>query len=163
MARDINHVFISGRLTRDPEFRSFSGSDGTSMEILKFSIANSSKRKEGETNFFDCILWGKAAEIYSKLLSKGDFIVIEGYLKQNRWTSSTDGGSRTKIDIVVLSIVTYNKKSTHQPSQSIPSEDTDTDDSLSFEYFDQNEVKDKDFYEKNIDKGNFDEHTNFNN
>ena len=73
MANDLNRVLLVGRLTRDPELKSTSS--GT--VLCRFSLAcnRSYYKKEGElqedVGFFDCVAWGKAAEIISKYVTKG--------------------------------------------------------------------------------------------
>lgn len=61
----INHVNISGNLTRDPELRTTAG--GTN--ILSFGVAVNDRRKNPQTgkwqdvpNFIDCIVFGQRAE-----------------------------------------------------------------------------------------------------
>lgn len=95
---DVNHVILIGRLTRDAEIKYTSG--GTA--VSKFSIAVNKKRKQGEewieeANFFDVVLWGRAAEALNQYLVKGKQVAVEGELHQNRWEK--DGQTHSKVEI----------------------------------------------------------------
>lgn len=101
MASDLNRVIILGNLTRDPELKYTAA--GTAL--LKGSVANNRSRKSGdsweeETHYFDFILWGRRAEALNPYLFKGTRVVIEGELRQNRWTTES-GDKRSKCEIKV--------------------------------------------------------------
>ena len=114
MANDLNSYSCIGRLTRDPELKQTNG--GTSY--AKFSIAvnkiyTSNGEKKEDVNFFDCIAWGKLAEIINSYCKKGKQVAIHGELKQDRW--ETDGGeSRSKVGIVVNDLQMLGAKSEGQ-------------------------------------------------
>lgn len=98
----MNHVVVSGNLTKDCELRSTSG--GTS--ILNFSIAVNDRRKNGRTgewediaHFVECIVFGKRAEALAKILHKGSRVYVDGRLSQSRWEDK-QGNKRSKIEIV---------------------------------------------------------------
>ena len=102
----MNHVVVSGNLTKDCELRSTSG--GTS--ILNFSIAVNDRRKNGRTgewediaHFVDCIVFGKRAEALAKILHKGSRVYVDGRLSQSRWEDK-QGNKRSKIEIVANDI-----------------------------------------------------------
>jgi single-strand DNA-binding protein len=92
---DLNSVTLSGRLTRDPEFKTIKDTD-----ILEFSIASSEKYKDDErTVFIDCTVFGTRAEPLSRFLTKGKQISLTGRLRQDNWEK--DGQKRSKIHLVV--------------------------------------------------------------
>ena len=98
----INHVSLSGNLTKDPEIRSTQS--GT--EILAFSIAVNDRRRNSQTgdwedyaNYVDCILFGNRAEWLSRELGKGKKVFIDGKLRYSSW--ERDGQRRSKIEVVV--------------------------------------------------------------
>lgn len=98
MSADINKTIIVGRLTRDSEL-SYTNSG---YAILKFSIATNRRKKDGdqwidEANFFDVVVWGKRGEAISQWLVKGQQVVVEGELRQERWEK--DGVKRSKVSI----------------------------------------------------------------
>ena len=102
----INHVNISGNLTRDPELRTTAG--GTN--ILSFGVAVNDRRKNPQTgkwqdvpNFIDCIVFGQRAEALSRFISNGAKVSIDGKLHYNSWETK-DGQHRSKLEVVVEEI-----------------------------------------------------------
>lgn len=100
----INHVTISGNLTRDPELRQ----TPSGMSILHIGIAVNDRRKgadgawEDYPNFIDCTMFGARAEKLSPRLSKGMKVAIEGKLRWSQWEK--DGQKRSKIEVIVNEI-----------------------------------------------------------
>ena len=95
-----NKVILIGNLTRDPELKYTSGG----IAIAKFSLAVNYKTGKGDTkkeevDFFDVEVWENLAEIVSKYLSKGSPVLIDGRLKQDRWTDES-GKSKSRIKVV---------------------------------------------------------------
>lgn len=85
MANDLNKVLLIGRMTRDPEFKSVNGSS-----VVNFSIANNrvyvtNGEKKEETHYFDCVAWGRLADILKQYAGKGKQVAIEGRLQQQSW------------------------------------------------------------------------------
>ena len=85
MANDLNNVILIGRLTRDPEFKTVG-----QTSLANFSIANNRSYMDNGTrkdavNYFECIVWGKLAEILKQYGGKGKQIMVEGRLEQNIW------------------------------------------------------------------------------
>jgi len=103
---DYNHVGIIGRLTRDAEIKYTA--NGTA--VCNFSIAcnksippkNEGDKWENEVSYFDITLWGKKAEGKAKYLTKGEQVLVEGELKQDRWEQ--DGQARSKVKITAVNI-----------------------------------------------------------
>jgi|GEM_PF-4417452 single stranded DNA-binding protein len=110
MAYDFINLVLSGRLVKDVEMKKIDNPNGTRY-ILSFTIANNFKRKENETNFFDCQFWTTNMPNYIlERLKKGTFVVINGYLKQEKWTSKSDQTQRSKITIVVTNFLSIDSK-----------------------------------------------------
>lgn len=100
MSKDLNHVDLIGRLTRDGEIKYTS----TSLCIVNFSLAvNDMKKKNDiwidEVSFFDCSIFGKTAENIGSYLKRGKQVGIEGKLRQERWTKDGINRSKVKIDV----------------------------------------------------------------
>ena len=106
MAFDQNATFHVGRLTRDPEL-SYTKSE---VPVCKFSIANNSGKEESDVNFFDCVAFKNTATSCAQYLRKGSQVVIEGRLKQSRWTDK-NGQHRSKVEIVATSVQFIGAKS----------------------------------------------------
>lgn len=97
----MNKVILMGRLTRDPEIR-FSNSQNP-VAIANFSLAVNRRYKrdgEPETDFFDCVAFGKAAEVLEKYVTKGTQIGIVGHLQSRTWDDK-EGRKRKTIEVMV--------------------------------------------------------------
>lgn len=92
----MNTHTIHGRLTRDPEY--IKGSD-ESKDRIKFNVAVSRSYGD-ETDFIDCIVFGKRAKIIHKYFHKGKEILIQGEGRINSYTDK-DGVKRKSYTIVV--------------------------------------------------------------
>ena len=92
----MNNCIFMGGIVRDAEL----SHTASGTAIAKFAIANSTGYGDKkETNYFDCILWGKQAEGLAKHLTKGKQIVVLTEARQNRWEQ--DGQKRSKIEFHV--------------------------------------------------------------
>ncbi|MCH2101980.1 MAG: single-stranded DNA-binding protein [Planctomycetes bacterium] len=98
-----NRVILMGNLTRDPEVRQ--AQNGT--HIVKAGIAVNERMPDGqggwkdEPSFFDCVIFGKRGEAFSRFMKKGSSCLIEGKLRQGRWQDRETGQNRSKIEVVV--------------------------------------------------------------
>lgn len=96
--KDLNEVFLIGRLTRDPELKYTSGGSC----VMNFSIAVNSAKKVGEEwkdepNFFDITYWPKNVEYWAKQLYKGTKVAIHAEARQERWEKDGQTHSRVKF------------------------------------------------------------------
>jgi len=102
MANDINRVLLVGRLTRDPELKSTPS--GTYLCRLTLASNRTVFVRDGdnkeEVGFFDCIAWGKLAEVISKYAQKGRRVGVDGSLRFSSW-DNTEGKRQSKIEIYV--------------------------------------------------------------
>ena len=92
----MNIKFIHGRLTRDPELTR--GSD-QSHDRVNFTVATD-RRFGDETDFHDCVMFGKRAAVIDKYFSKGSEIVLFGEDQQRNYTDR-NGVKRTSWSIMV--------------------------------------------------------------
>lgn len=84
----MNKVIMMGRLTRDPEVRYSQGANATA--VARYSLAVDRRfRREGEpeADFFNCTVFGKAAEFAEKYFRKGTKIVIVGRVENDNYTN----------------------------------------------------------------------------
>jgi single-strand DNA-binding protein len=98
--RNFNLAVLEGRLVSDPELRYTQ--NGTAL--CSFSIASNNdyykdEELQKQVNFVDITTWAKLAEQCNEYLKKGNRIIINGRLKQDRWQDD-NGGNRSKISIV---------------------------------------------------------------
>ena len=101
MASNLNHVTLSGHVTRDSEL-SFTQSK---TSVLRFCIASNESRKGADgqwsefPNFVDCVLFGKRAEKLDAYINKGDLVAVVGRLHYSSWEK--DGQKRNKLEVIV--------------------------------------------------------------
>lgn len=95
----LNLVAICGRLTRDCEQR-FTQS-GTAVGNFTLAVDRPKyKDREKETDFIDCVLWGKQCEGLAQYLTKGKPIAVTGAL-QVRQYEAQDGTKRKVAEVRV--------------------------------------------------------------
>ena len=104
---NLNKVMLIGRLTRDPEVRTFANGG----KVAKFGFAVNNRKKNPQTGdweddpvFLDVEIFnrgeqGKQADRVEQTLRKGAQVFIEGHLRMDRWQQ--DGQNRTKVVVVV--------------------------------------------------------------
>lgn len=115
MANDINNVVLIGRMTRDPEFKTVG-----QTSLANFSIANNRSYVDNGTrkdivNYFDCVVWGKLAEILKQYGGKGKQLMVEGRLEQSTW-DGPDGKKLSKVKIRVDNFQLLGGKTSQNPS-----------------------------------------------
>lgn len=111
MSGNANIIVIEGRLTKDPSY--MKTKNGKSL--CKFSIANNryyytNGSLQKEVYFFDLVAWGYNADKAAVNLFKGRHILVNGELRQNRYTAK-DGSKKTAVYILALEIKNLDKKS----------------------------------------------------
>jgi single-strand DNA-binding protein len=101
---NLNKVMLIGRLTRDPEVRSFANGG----KIAKFGFAVNYRKKNMTTNqwedepvFVDVEAtnrgeFGKQADHVEQYFRKGQQVFIEGHLRLDQWTSP-EGQKRSRL------------------------------------------------------------------
>lgn len=114
--RNINKALFVGRLTRDAEVK-YTRAGGA---MCKFSVAVNNIKKDGDQwvddpSFFDCVLFGKLAEVIGDRLNKGCQVVVESHPKQERWKSA-EGDNRQKIVFMVDNITLIGGKKSSNPA-----------------------------------------------
>lgn len=99
----MNRVIEIGRATKDIELKTTT----SGKSVVSFSIAVKRNFKNGEGNyesdFFDCIAFGKLAETISRYIHKGDLFGVVGKL-QTRTYLDKQGNNRKSTDIIVEDI-----------------------------------------------------------
>jgi len=107
---NVNKVILVGRLTRDPEVRTFA----TGGKVAKFGFAVSERKKnqqtgqweDGDPMFIDCDAYnrgdyGHLADVVEKYLRKGSLAYLEGRLRLERWDDKASGQKRSKHSLQV--------------------------------------------------------------
>ena len=101
-ATNINRVILTGRLTRDPELRSFP----SGMSVCSLRLAFNTRKKDQATgewgeksNFIDVSIWGRQGELASQYLTKGRAVALDGRLEWREFQDS-NGNNRQTIEVV---------------------------------------------------------------
>lgn len=96
-------VVMMGNLTRDPEMRHLP--DGKACTTFSVALNRKWKTESGEersdVSYIDVTAFGNRAENVAKYFRKGDAILVEGRLKQDRWEDKTTGAARTRIQVLL--------------------------------------------------------------
>lgn len=95
----LNKAILMGRLTRDPELRHTQ----SNMAVASFSLAIDRGRKgpngERQTDFIDCVAWGRQAEFVHQWFTKGMLAIVVGRIQSRSWEDK-NGNKRVSIEVV---------------------------------------------------------------
>ena len=117
---NVNKVVLIGRLTRDPEVRSFA--NGGKVAHIGFAVNN--RRKNQQTGEWEELpVWvelkafnrdssRKLADLAELHLRKGHQAYIEGHLALEEWTAKDGGGKRSRTYVYVDEIQFLEKRET---------------------------------------------------
>lgn len=98
----MNKVILMGRLTRNPDVRYSQGENA--MAIARYTLAVDRRGRRDEngqnTDFINCVAFGKSAEFAEKYLKKGTKIAVTGRIQTGSYTNR-DGQKVYTTDIVV--------------------------------------------------------------
>lgn len=103
-----NWVQISGRIATDLERKTIKEQTVLSFSLL-FETLRKTDRDGSHANFIQVELWGKIAEHFFPLLSKGLELLVSGELFQQRWVAS-DGKKAQRYLISAQSVVISDQK-----------------------------------------------------
>jgi single-strand DNA-binding protein len=106
---NLNKVMLIGRLTKDPETRTFAS--GGKVAHLRFAVNN--RRKNLQTGAWEDVpvyldvkafnreTGRKLADLVEQYLRKGAQVYIEGHLVLEEWEDKNGGGKRSKLAVVM--------------------------------------------------------------
>jgi len=107
---NLNKVMLIGRLTRDPEVRTF-GTTGGKVAAFGFAVNNRKKNQqtgqwEDEPVFLDVEAFNRQqgrqlADQVEQYFRKGAQFYLEGHLRLDQWQDKNDGSKRSKLKIVL--------------------------------------------------------------
>ena len=125
----LNDVKVIGNLVNDPEVR-FTPK-GTPVANLSLGINETytvDDEKRQITTFVDVQVWGPSAENLGKMVRKGQEILIEGALRQDRWEDKQTGQNRSKLYVKAdrwqFTQYKQRQEETPAPTQNKPSKKT---------------------------------------
>jgi single-strand DNA-binding protein len=115
---NVNKVMLIGRLTRDPETRSFAS--GGKVVAFGFAVTNRKKDQQSgqwvdDPMFIDCKIFGGAensrqADLAAQSLRMRHQVFLEGHLVFEQWEDKNGGGKRSKHVLVVDNFQFLEKK-----------------------------------------------------
>lgn len=91
---DTNVTILCGRATKDVEVKTTTG--GTNIATISLAV----NHKDDVTSYFDCVCFGKTAEIAGKYVTKGKQVTVVGRLQQRKWQDK-DGNNRYAVEVIV--------------------------------------------------------------
>lgn len=95
----LNKAILMGRLTRDPELRHTQ----SNMAVASFSLAVDRGRKDAagnkQTDFIDCVAWGRQAEFLTQWFQKGMLAIVVGRIQSRNWEDK-NGSKRVSIEVI---------------------------------------------------------------
>lgn len=93
---NINEIIVAGRLGKDPELKSTP--NGT--KVASFSVGTSrtwednNKQKQEQTEWFNCIAFGRTAEVIAQYFTKGKPIYLKGRMQTRSWDDKEIAGRK---------------------------------------------------------------------
>lgn len=99
--QNINHVVLTGNLTRDPELRS----TRSGMSVCSLRLASNTRRKSADgtwgdkANYFDVTVFGAQGDNCARFLAKGSGVAVQGRLEWSEWEAQ-DGGKRQSVQVI---------------------------------------------------------------
>ena len=116
-----NQIIVDGNTTADGELRFLP----SGQAVLNFTLAHNERRKnpqtgeweDGDTTFWRCALWGRRAEQWAEILTKGMTVLVTGRVKVRRFERD-DGtnGLSPEITVDTLAQIPRFNRAEQQPS-----------------------------------------------
>ena len=114
MARNL--VVLTGRLTKDPELKY--GASGTAY--CRFTIAVGRAFQKDQTDFINCVAFGKTGELVGEYLRKGRMAGVQGRIQTDVYEAN--GEKRYTTSVHVEKIEFLESKGNSEPSFEKPYE-----------------------------------------
>lgn len=113
----MNVVNLMGRIVKTPELKY----TNNGISYCKFTLAVNKpkiKDKEQETNFINCIAWGKTAETICNWLDKGNRVIVLGRLD----VSKKDDKYYTNVVVETINFIDTVRTSKEQQNEVLEAE-----------------------------------------
>lgn len=113
----MNNVTLVGNLTKDAELKFTSNGSAVASFTLAVSRAFKNANGEKETDFINCVVWRKQAEVLAEYTGKGSKLAVRGRMQVRNYENKE--GTRVYVTEVVVEEFTFlDSKKDKQPSQS---------------------------------------------
>lgn len=98
----MNKIFLTGRLTKDPEVKYTPGGKAVATFTIAvdrpFTSAAAKEKGEKEADFIPVVVWGNTAEFCGNYLNKGSKILVEGRLQLRSYEK--DGAKKIVTEVI---------------------------------------------------------------
>lgn len=81
----MNKVVLIGRTTKSPELRY---APGTGTAVCRFTLAVNRQFKKEETDFINCVAFGKTGETIAQYVLKGRQVAVTGSIRTGSYENS---------------------------------------------------------------------------
>lgn len=113
----MNKFIGIGRLVRDAEIKELKGG----KQLANFSIAITRAYNKEQTDFINCVAWGKTAEYLGKYAKKGQLVSVDGELNIDK----VNDKYYTKVNASSVSILS-SKGDVQEQTQTVQTASFDT-------------------------------------
>ncbi len=113
---NLAQIVLDGNLTADPEIKK----TPTNKTVVNFRVAANhewgSKNGNKSVSYIPVECWENLAENCGEYLHKGSKVTVQGELREDRWTDSTDGKKRSKLKVLAR-FVRFDSKAPQQAEE----------------------------------------------
>ena len=101
----MNKVILMGNFGRDPEIKYSTGENASAVARWSLAVSRRFKNAEGnyDTDWINCVAFGKTAEFIEKYFKQGSKAVVAGRIQTGSYTNK-DGNKVYTTDVVVEEI-----------------------------------------------------------
>ena len=99
----LNRALLVERLTRDPKLRR-TGS-GKAVTSFNLAVERNFKSDDQESDFINCVCWGKIAENTERYCSKGSLVSVDGRIQTRNYDNSQ--GQKVYVTEVIADSVQF--------------------------------------------------------
>lgn len=127
--KDTNYLVLGGRIAKDAEFKTLA----SGLRISTFFIANNDiaikndGSYEEKCNFFPIVIFGDYAEKLLPYLRKGQNVIVEGSIKQDKWEKDEKKFSQISIKAKRIQLVGPKKQELQDEQKMIEQNSTETE------------------------------------
>jgi len=114
-----NKVSLIGRLGQEPTLQTV----GKGFQLVKVSLATSENFKDTtgkwveKTQWHNLVVWGKTAENFSKLVTKGQEIMTEGRIVNRSYEKDSEKRYVTEIEVNDFLLLSSRNKKTNSETE----------------------------------------------
>ena len=111
----MNKVIIVGRLTKDPELK-YTPNGGTA--ICRITVAVARAFKKDETDFINCVAFGKTGETIAQYFTKGRQIALAGNIRTGSYQAQ-DGTKMYTTNVIIENFEFVGNNSSNQSTWNV--------------------------------------------